>query len=70
MHITLLADGINRTGICASSAVDTLVINCVSHGTTSSLDFVFLKNFGEFTARNEFCLGQIATISHGIILAF
>jgi hypothetical protein len=33
MLVTLFADGINRASVSTGSAIDTLVINCVSHGT-------------------------------------
>jgi hypothetical protein len=31
--VALLTNGINRASVCTGSAIDTLVINCVGHGT-------------------------------------
>ena len=49
MHVTLLTDGVNRAGVCASGAIDTLVINCVSHGIFLLFDrFMFQKLWGVY----------------------
>jgi hypothetical protein len=46
MLFTLLANGVNRARIYARGAVDAFVSDCVSHGTTSSLDLLMLhENF-------------------------
>jgi len=49
--VTLLADGVNRASVRTGGAVDTLVINCVSHGTFLLLIFFEPETWGVY--RNE-----------------
>jgi hypothetical protein len=59
MHFTLLADRIDRAGVNTSSAVDTLIINCVGHGTFLLFGICLSRNFpSEFTATGKFCPAQ------------
>jgi hypothetical protein len=52
MHVTLLTDGVNRAGVYASGAIDTLVINCVSHGIFLLFNrFMFQKLLGVYRKR-------------------
>ena len=61
MHIALLADSINRTGIGTSSTVDTFIIDCVSHGTFLLFEiYDSEKLLREFSATNRFCPAQTA----------
>jgi hypothetical protein len=43
MNIALFADGVNRASVSTSSAIDTLVINCVGHGTFLLYKFLLSK---------------------------
>jgi hypothetical protein len=59
MHVTLLADSVNRAGVRTSGAVDTLVIDCVSHWIfLLRFDFPFWFSVtvdGEFTPSIRIC---------------
>jgi hypothetical protein len=57
VDIALFADGIDRASVSTCCAIDTLVINCVGHGTFLLLNFCN-QNFWEFTATIDFCPAQ------------
>lgn len=44
--VALLADRVDRASVCTSGAVDTLVVNSVGHGLSSSLKILFRETFG------------------------
>jgi hypothetical protein len=59
MHVTLLADRVNRAGVCTGGAIDTLIVDCVGHETFLLLIICWCRNFsGEFTATDQFCPAQ------------
>jgi hypothetical protein len=58
VHVTLLTDGVNRAGVCTSGAIDTLVINCVSHEIFLLFDrFMFHKLLGVY--RKKMILSRV-----------
>jgi hypothetical protein len=71
MHFTLLADRVNRAGVNTGGAIDTLIINCVGHGTFLLFgNKVCSETFpGEFTATGKFCPAQSVKLSNLKILA-
>jgi hypothetical protein len=70
MNIALFADGVNRASVSTSSAIDTLVINCVGHGTFLLYKFLLSKTSAEFTSTLGLCPAQTTKILQQKYLQF